>query len=712
MFSIGTAMWLSTSLIMIGASFVPQIAPDDAEFWRIALGVPALLMTAVVALVGWKLPERLIQPALFLGVLISLGFNVVLLQITPATQLVLFNSMITLIYAGYFLRLFPLIAILLATTALSISTLYTTPASDTPYLASFLIIYIPTFWLTSLLLHLQNRETSSALARAWRRGSTDALTGLANLRALKRVARTTLTPRALRRNHAVPALLLIDLDNFKSANSRHGHVGGDHALRMIAAQLERVAPKDAVVARIGGDEFAVLLRTESPEHLEETGEIFRGAVRAAGSIMKMPGVQIDSAVGVAAYPRDGSDLDSLLDVADRNMYKAKGAKRHPVPNLERRRDEEPARPEWLDSSPSDDAVGAGTKVSLESITGGNRGWLGTRSLYTRASALAYVFGSIILTASLLAPDAVPDVPMQWWMALGGGLGMAVAVLLMNSDPPPKLHILHDVFAFVGIGLLVAVTGGLESSATPLLILVVASQAWFWETKHVIFRLVGPVLVTMAPLAYTSTTSSQADVLQIMTLYGLSALIVTLVLVMYFDRRMFSKLEQRAQRLASTDPLTGISNRRIFDTRVHELIGDEDCDRFAIVMIDLDNFKQVNTDHGHRTGDTVLREIAEALEAVARNEDCVARIGGDEFAAVLPDVGVDGARSIAERFVRAVADTPSAAASEVSASAGFALYPVHGTTLDELMFTADGALMAVKASGKGSARVARIVSAVR
>jgi len=79
--------------------------------------------------------------------------------------------------------------------------------------------------------------------------------------------------------------------------------------------------------------------------------------------------------------------------------------------------------------------------------------------------------------------------------------------------------------------------------------------------------------------------------------------------------------------------------------------------------------------------------------------------------VLPGVGVDGARTLAERFVQTVANASEASAAGVGASAGFALYPLHGKTLDELAFTADSALMAVKASGKGSARVARVVSAV-
>ncbi len=187
--------------------------------------------------------------------------------------------------------------------------------------------------------------------------------------------------------------------------------------------------------------------------------------------------------------------------------------------------------------------------------------------------------------------------------------------------------------------------------------------------------------------------------------------MTIVVAMYFNRFMLTRLQRDAERLALSDPLTGISNRRCFNRYVQEQLDAELPSEFAIVMIDLDNFKRVNSEHGHRVGDQVLRAIADSLDAVAREDDCIARVGGDEFAAVLPGVEVDGARALAERFVRAVSETPEAARSGVGASAGFALFPLHGQTLDQLVFTADSALMAVKATGKGSARVARIVSAV-
>ena len=96
--------------------------------------------------------------------------------------------------------------------------------------------------------------------------------------------------------------------------------------------------------------------------------------------------------------------------------------------------------------------------------------------------------------------------------------------------------------------------------------------------------------------------------------------------------------------AETDPLTGLANRRTFN-RSLDASGPGD----ALVMIDLDHFKAVNDTHGHAVGDEVLRSLAACLTAVARDQDCVARFGGEEFAAILPMAGSAGVQSFLARL---------------------------------------------------------------
>lgn len=711
--ALGTALWFSTTAVVMSASFVPAVAPSDVGDWRLILGVPALALGIITAIIGPRLSERAFEAWVDFCMIPALAVNLVLLQITPATEAILFNLVVTLVFAGYFLRPRVLLLTFFGGAAIAISALFTEPASQTPHLGSFLVVYLATVAMTVALIHLQNTETLGALDEVRRRGLTDPLTGLANLRALEREAEKRFASGGFGKNRrGVTGLILIDLDNFKSANSAHGHIGGDYALKMVAEQLARIAMRDAVVARVGGDEFAVLLRAESHARIEQTGEIYRGAVRAAGALIDIPGFEIDSAIGTAVYPDDGGNLSELLDVADRSMYASKGNKRHTVPDLERAAEKTALRPAWLDEPEANEDDGVTqTTYDLDWATGGSIEFLASRTMYSRSSAFAWAIGSLVLGISLLVPGAYPDPTMTWWMAMIGGIVLAPLILLLNATPQTRTHLVLDLVSLVGLAGVIALTGGIQSTAPPLLILLVASQAWFWGTRLLALRLIGPLLVAASPILYTDLTGSNSDVIALVGIYTLGALLVTTVCAMYFNRRMLTRLQSDAERLAMSDPLTGISNRRCFNQYVQSHLGAEEPEEFAIVMIDLDNFKRVNTERGHRAGDEVLRAIANALGSVAREDDCVARVGGDEFAAVLPGVGVDGARALAERFVKAVAETPEAVESNVGASAGFALFPLHGRTLDQLVFTADSALMAVKASGKGSARVARIVSAV-
>lgn len=700
-----------TTSIVVGLSFLHDVAPDHVNFWRLVLGVPAVALMFALLFLSPRLSSRGFQNAIELMMIPLVAVNVALLQITPATIAVFFNMLATIIYAGYFVRRFALAATLVAMTGTALSTLFTEPGSLTPHLGAYLVVYIPTFILLAILLHLQNTETLHALNEARRRAMQDPLTGLANLRALEKEAKKRFSQKSRADRQGVTGLLLIDLDNFKTANTMHGHVGGDHALRMVAHQLTRVARKGTMVARVGGDEFAVLMRGESRQRVEEAGEIFRGAVRAASSIMEMDGVTIDAAVGCAVFPDEGRDLSELLDRADRAMYEAKGAKRHNVPSLETPAPAPVIRPTWMDVEPTSSNEDESAKhADLESVTGGNTARFGSFSLYARTSALAWAFGAVVLGISLLMPDAAPT-RIPWWLVLFGGLGLSVGILKINAQPRTRLHAIFDTMALVGIGGLIALTGGLESSVPPLIILLAASQAWFWETDRVVVRILGPVAIALSPLLYDSLGSGPQGTIALVTLIAETAMISTIIAAMFNDRVLLRKLHNRAEELATTDPLTGIANRRAFSAFVQDLIDEENGEQFAIVMLDLDNFKQVNTSRGHRGGDAVLISIAAALHAVAREDDCIARIGGDEFAAVLPGVGVDGARALAERFVQTISSTPEASDAQVGASAGFALHPLHGKTLDDLVFTADAALMTVKASGKGSAQVARVVSAV-
>lgn len=158
--------------------------------------------------------------------------------------------------------------------------------------------------------------------------------------------------------------------------------------------------------------------------------------------------------------------------------------------------------------------------------------------------------------------------------------------------------------------------------------------------------------------------------------------------------------------ARSDNLTGLPNSRAFHEQATLLL--ELCRRekhsVAMAYIDLDNFKQVNDTQGHHRGDDVLRIAAQIMHESLRASDLVARIGGDEFAALLPNVSFETAREILERLCQSIETRMKAGGWEVTASIGAVVYPVVPGNLDELIRAADRLMYAVKSSGKNRVRV--------
>lgn len=163
------------------------------------------------------------------------------------------------------------------------------------------------------------------------------------------------------------------------------------------------------------------------------------------------------------------------------------------------------------------------------------------------------------------------------------------------------------------------------------------------------------------------------------------------------------LKEELQRQARTDSLTGIANRRTFFTNAETVFASSQRHQRALSLIalDIDHFKQVNDRHGHPAGDQVLREFAQACRSCLRDEDLLARIGGEEFCILLPDTPLLEASVTAER-IRELAthirpSRPSAA--HITASLGVTLMEAADASFDRLFSRADRALYAAKAQGR-------------
>jgi diguanylate cyclase (GGDEF)-like protein len=151
------------------------------------------------------------------------------------------------------------------------------------------------------------------------------------------------------------------------------------------------------------------------------------------------------------------------------------------------------------------------------------------------------------------------------------------------------------------------------------------------------------------------------------------------------------------RRAETDSLTGLHNRGAFDTRVDALVVEKAPQSCALIMVDLDGFKQYNDRHGHPAGDTVLQAVGRAIDSALRDRDFSCRYGGDEFAILLPRTGVNQALQIANRVRQAIKEHPIVAGT-LTSSAGVACHPAHAADKSTLLSAADAALYRAKAAG--------------
>jgi diguanylate cyclase (GGDEF)-like protein/putative nucleotidyltransferase with HDIG domain len=185
--------------------------------------------------------------------------------------------------------------------------------------------------------------------------------------------------------------------------------------------------------------------------------------------------------------------------------------------------------------------------------------------------------------------------------------------------------------------------------------------------------------------------------------GLLRLLVDQVAIAVQNARDYrDRLEQ-----AIRDPLTGLLNRRFLYEAFEKEI--ERCTRYgtggSIVLIDVDDFKLVNDTLGHAAGDGVLCEIGRIAAGVTRSADSFARVGGEEFALLLPETSQLDALIVAERLRRAIAAAPILPDRTVTVSAGIATWPEDGSALEELENKADGALYWAKRNGKNLCAVA-------
>ena len=200
---------------------------------------------------------------------------------------------------------------------------------------------------------------------------------------------------------------------------------------------------------------------------------------------------------------------------------------------------------------------------------------------------------------------------------------------------------------------------------------------------------------VAPLLLGSFSDRQALLLALVEAACLLAVGVGIVLLV----RRLRASHEALWALARRDELTGVGNYRALHERLGEEIARHERHgrEFALVLLDLDGFKQVNERHGHLEGDRLLAEVGGSLQRQLRAEDSVFRQGGDEFAVIVPEVNAEEAGEVASRLRGYVSRRGfgSDEARPLAAATGFAMYPADGRTVEALLGVADRDLFSAK-----------------
>lgn len=296
-------------------------------------------------------------------------------------------------------------------------------------------------------------------------------------------------------------------------------------------------------------------------------------------------------------------------------------------------------------------------------------------------AVLFVVSGGVALGLMLAMGA-PRGPAFAAAALIAFTSVPVALAPNGTMPHPWFHLLPVPIAIeTTVAMWVAAPGSGPTAVTFIFIGAVSpliSESWRALIAQMVFAsamLLSPVAAGIVDLA-----SGLTILAVFLLMWGLAG-IVTLVWAHAED------VAAQLDRLAQHDALTGVGNRRMLDERVeYELVRHmRSGASLALLVLDLNGFKQINDTIGHNAGDDVLREVAKALEGAVRAQDTVARPGGDEFCVLAPEASPADAVELVAR-VRAALD--GVTVHPVSAGIGVALFPGDALTARELFEVAD------------------------
>jgi diguanylate cyclase (GGDEF)-like protein len=316
-----------------------------------------------------------------------------------------------------------------------------------------------------------------------------------------------------------------------------------------------------------------------------------------------------------------------------------------------------------------------------------------RSRLRMAGALLFAAGAVTLGAVLLAPD--PDTSDHGQLALCAAAYAVVALVLGAWRRPPDA-VLHAICPLGTVATTAALAVAEPMGLVPIFYLwPILVCAYFLPRREVAANFAFASASCAAGLfLWVDPTLRSATLMVVVAMIG----VVTVVILSL--RGQVRRLVERLGDLATHDFLTGALNRGAFEQRLEaELARTERAGTpCALVVLDVDHFKRINDSFGHGAGDQALRDLARVVEGAKRRSDVFGRIGGEEFAVILPDTDADGAATFAGHLRMKLAEA-DATERAMTVSLGVTDDAAAGRSVRELLHSADRALYAAKRAGR-------------
>ncbi|MBI4896797.1 MAG: GGDEF domain-containing protein [Actinobacteria bacterium] len=630
-----------TSLVIWGAALLTGAAnqfgsigvvmPSDSYKFTLTWALFALVFTAVAY------PRLRPRPfAMIEQLMLASGFAVIVFKchetggaLSPYAVWWMFSTF----YAAYFFpqrRAFANVAV--------ISLLMLAPAVYDPAIADgatpiVMVLLLAVTWMLALTL-VARRETSRGAERAVRYlALSDPLTGVANLRLFERSL-----DRALGDARSPFGVVMADMNGLNGANVVYGYGEGDDMLCRLAALLCHASGPQDQVARVRGDEFAVILPGAGAAEVESWRRRFEIIVDTHNGWVRNRRPRISVAVGTAVFPHDGITSTELIEKADRRMFDQKSSTVLPPYEVDvttgvdaERMMREPEPPPM---------------PSLPEMLGSTSFHAATRWLI----AAGFLFSLSVVPNDVVSSSA--------GVALLGvyALAMALVSMAIRADSPSdRAYRISDLGTIAVIAPLMMVSGGWQSPLQLAIFFPVAFYAQFLEGVQAVKRvaavigLYGFAYWTSGPLGFADAHVDRAGHTLFATI--LTALFV-IALMLNVNRRQTDAAVATIRDAAVRDPLTGVNNLPAFRRRLAEDLAAardsaDSWPRPALTVADIDDLRRINSFAGHLGGDAALRELARQLIRLTESHGTVFRIGSDEFVLVHQADDLGHAESLAK-----------------------------------------------------------------